>query len=93
MEVVRVMRSTVVAVLIMVSIGFGVWGILIWRASTSLHQQQSLCSVLYSVILTSDKSLGKPGTPGYFYYQLHPDEVKVAHRYNRRTLNELPCSP
>jgi hypothetical protein len=87
------MKSTIAIVLFMAAVGFGVWGILIWRASTTTRTQANLCGVLYRIIEASDASLGKPGAPGFVYYRDHPEELRAAHRANKRTLNQLPCQP
>lgn len=57
------------------------------------HTRQENCrrvsTVLEQIVLASDKSLGHPGSPGYAYYHVHPEELRQAHLANRRLIDKL----
>lgn len=51
------------------------------------------CGVLAYTLERQLNSLGKPGTPGYSYYQDHPDEARAARRDTQALLDHLACKP
>jgi hypothetical protein len=62
----------------------------LWAIYTSSNQN-TLCKVIYATIAKSGATVGKPGTPGYAYYQEHPEELRVARAQNEELLGTLPC--
>lgn len=48
--------------------------------------QNEIRTTLRTLIVGSDKTLGKPGSAGYAYYKAHPEELAAAHRANHQTL-------
>lgn len=55
------------------------------------YQAQSVCEVIKTQVKRSIAATGQPGTPGYAYYQEHPDELKAARESSRDLLHKLPC--
>jgi hypothetical protein len=56
---------------------------------TNLGRQDKLCQVVRGTVASSDATLGKPGSPGYAYYKVHPTELKAAHKQARELLKQL----
>lgn len=61
------------------------------RADYVDRQKNQLCNVLYTLIARSGETTGKPGAPGYAYYQEHPEELAIARQQNMDFLDALPC--
>lgn len=87
------MKHSIVTVVVAASVGLFVWGVFLWRASQTSKTQTSLCTVLFNLVDSSQKTLGKPHTPLYAYYKIHPDELAFARRRNLEALRKLPCRP
>lgn len=52
---------------------------------------QSTCEVVRDQVRQNLSAVGQPGTPGYAYYQEHPDELVTARQQSRTLLSKLPC--
>lgn len=63
------------------------------RADYIDTRNDRLCDVLYTLIARSGATVGQPGSPGYDYYQQHPEELESARKQNMDFLAELPCDP
>lgn len=50
---------------------------------TDLEVCRRPLELIHTLILASDASLGKPGSPGAAYYRAHPGELRQAHLANR----------
>lgn len=68
-------------------------GSLVFRAREQTHRDDKLCGVLAGMIYRSGATIGTPGTPGYAYYQEHPDELQLARDQNKNFLAQLGCKP
>lgn len=55
------------------------------------EERNRLCVVLYGLIERSGATIGTKGSPGFSYYQEHPDELKTAKADNQAFLGALPC--
>ena len=64
----------------------------VFRAKSE-STSDKICDVLYRTVASSGATVGKRGTPGYAYYQAHPDELAAARAQNHRFLDDLPCGP
>lgn len=78
---------------------FGVAGVVLVALAFQLRadfvdtKNSQLCNVLYTLIARSGETTGKPGAPGYAYYQEHPEELAIARQQNMEFLDALPCDP
>jgi hypothetical protein len=86
-------RHKWLAIIGAIVVGLGVWGIFAWRTLINQQQHYNLCSVIAGLVVQGNRSAGTPGTPGYFYYQHHPEELAALHAQNRQTLRQLNCKP
>lgn len=58
-----------------------------------VRTDEKFCTVLYQLVARSGATVGKPGTPGFAYYQAHPTELAAAREQNNDFLHDLPCHP
>lgn len=68
-------------------------GALITRANFSDSNTGNICSVIRTQIARASKALRTPGSPGYSYYLVHPDERRTVEKSNRALLAELGTVP
>lgn len=54
-------------------------------------QAVSTCEVVRDQVARSLAATGQPGTPGYAYYQEHPDELRAVRAQSEDLLAKLPC--
>lgn len=52
---------------------------------------QSTCEVVKTQVSASIAAIGRPGSPGYAYYQAHPMERQAAIRSSEDLRDKLPC--
>lgn len=81
----RLLALLGIAGILALAIAFGV------RATLVDRDADQLCDVLYTLIAGSGASVGQPGSPGFAYYQQHPEELAQARAQNAAFLAELPC--
>lgn len=66
-------------------------GALLVRSRQVTRTDAKLCRVLRALVAGSGATVGKPGTPGYAYYQAHPKELAAARAQNQRFVAALDC--
>jgi hypothetical protein len=54
-------------------------------------QAQDTCGVIKVQVERTLQATGHRGTPGYAYYQEHPDELRAARASSQQLLDKLPC--
>ena len=64
---------------------------LVIRAWVLNSTDEKLCSVIHDQIARSGALVGKPGQPGYAYFQAHPAELQKTKDQNKQFLDRLPC--
>jgi hypothetical protein len=82
-----------IGIIAVVAVAAVIWAIFFWRTNVNQQQHDRLCGVIAAIVQAANKSLGKPNTPGYFYYSHHPSELALAHKLNTQTLQYLGCKP
>lgn len=55
------------------------------------YAAQSTCEVVKTQVERSLAAINTPGSPGYAYYQEHPDELGAAVAQSETLRDKLPC--
>jgi hypothetical protein len=86
-------KRSVALILSSVAAGISVFAALIAFNAQAKSERDQLCDVMYAFVTKSGAATGSPGSPGYAYYQTHPDELRAARKQNQELVGELPCRP
>lgn len=82
-------RARTAAFVLLATVTFAVAALQQREADHRCHAEQSNRQALRGIVLRG-RDVGKPGTPGYSYYQKHPEEARLALKRVDEALADLP---